>query len=82
MDNLTIRKVENGFVIVIDKYWVHEYENARREYVAATDRDMIDLVTEHFFGGVLDIVKVDDLHQGSGVDSAKEANGAADADPS
>lgn len=47
MENFTIRKVENGFVIVIDGY-----EDARREYVAANVRDVIDLVTEHFFGSV------------------------------
>lgn len=45
MADFLIRKVENGFVIVID-----EYENARREYVAATDRDMIDFVMDHFLG--------------------------------
>jgi hypothetical protein len=54
MEDLTIRKAENGFIVTIDDDF---------QYVATTDRDAIDIVTQHFFGGVLDIVKVEDEPQ-------------------
>ena len=58
MTEVTIRKVENGYILEHrpdDPYGDEESE----VYVATTDRDMIDHVTEVFFGGVLDIVKVE-----------------------
>lgn len=55
MSEVTIRKVENGYIL--EHHHNDPYEDEGSEvYVATTDRDMIDHVTEVFFGGVLDIV--------------------------
>jgi hypothetical protein len=61
MSEITIRKVENGYVIDHD---CPPYEE-RETYVAKTDRDMIDHVTEFFFGGVLDIAEAPSPEQPS-----------------
>jgi hypothetical protein len=53
MIEITIRKVENGYVITETP---GQYEDDLC-YVARTDKDMIDHVTEFFFGGVLDIAE-------------------------
>ena len=74
MSEITVRKVENGYVIT-EAQEVYQDDLC---YVARTDKDMIDHVTEFFFGGVLDIAEAPTSEQPDTIPPKETTEGQGD----
>jgi hypothetical protein len=63
MENVSIRQVENGYIITIN----NEYDAEPSESIAVTFEDMIDIVSRHFYHGDYDASKAEALQDNAGL---------------